>query len=380
MSIRDLAEMMTQLFPEKGLKVIPFEQTTDTNYLKSNISRNCPDISKIKTLGWEPYFSVIDGFRRTVLCYVTNEIEDMKINEVKKEFLAGKISKQEFIKNMHCIHSHLFEYAEYLKDTDISGIEIIDGKVIMTSRSGGIKMLVDKDDERVTPIETLNFGEYETEELSFIANYIRKHAGPEFTVLDIGGNIGWYSINLAKAFPKINIHTFEPIPKTFGYLKSNIELNNIKNVKINNFGLSDKEKDITFYYYKEGSGNASLTNLSGSESVEEINTRVYRVDDYVSQNKLHIDFIKCDVEGAELFVFKGASATLKKQKPVVLTEMLRKWAEKFGYHPNDIIAYFTKLGYECFTISGKSLKPFHKVDEYTLETNFVFIHPDKLKL
>lgn len=303
-----------------------------------------------------------------------------KIKELKQEYLAGNISKQEFIKNMHDIHIHLFDYAEYLKQTDIASIELSDDKVIMTSRSSGIKMLCDRDDERMTPVETLNFGEYETEEVHFISNYIKKNFHNDFTVLDIGGNIGWYSMNLAKLFPQINIHTFEPIPKTFGYLKANIEMNNIKNVTINNFGLAEKEKDITFYYYKEGSGNASLSNLSGAADVEEINTRVYRVDDYVAKNKLKVDFIKCDVEGAEIFVFKGAATTLKKQKPVVLTEMLRKWAERFGYHPNDIIHYFSKMGYDCFTISGKSLKPFQHVDEYTQETNFVFIHQEKLKL
>jgi len=304
----------------------------------------------------------------------------MKIKEIKKDFIDGKINKQEFIKKMHEIHSRLFEYADYLKDTDIASIELSDDKVIMTSRKRGIRMLCDKDDERMTPVETLNFGEYETEELNFIVNYIRQNANKEFTLLDIGGNIGWYSINLAKEFPAINIHTFEPIPKTFHYLKYNIEMNQAKNVLINNFGFAEKEKELTFYYYKEGSGNASLSNLSGLKEAEQINTRVYRVDDYVAKNKLRIDFIKCDVEGAELFVFKGASLTLKKQKPVVLTEMLRKWAERFDYHPNDIIRYFKNLGYNCFTINGKSLKPFFKMDEYTTETNFVFIHPDKLKL
>jgi len=304
----------------------------------------------------------------------------MKIKELKQDFLNGKLNKQDFIKKMHEIHSRLFEYADYLKSTDIASIEISDDKVIMTSRKASVKMLCDKDDERMTPIETLNFNEYETDELNFMVNYIRGNFNKEFTFLDVGGNVGWYSIHLAKEFPEINIHTFEPIPKTFSYLKNNIEMNQVKNVHLNNFGFAEKEKDMTFYYCKEGSGNASLSNLSGSEEAEKINTRVYRVDDYVKKNKLQVNFIKCDVEGAELFVFKGAALTLKKQKPVVLTEMLRKWAMRFGYHPNDIIQYFSKLGYNCFTINGKLLKPFSKVDEYTMETNFVFIHPDKLKL
>jgi hypothetical protein len=64
---------------------------------------------------------------------------------------------------------------------------------------------------------------------------------------------------------------------------------------------------------------------------------------FVAKNNAKVDFIKCDVEGAELFVYQGAKATLMQQKPIVFTEMLRKWAAKFDYHPNDIIALFDEL-------------------------------------
>jgi len=68
--IKELADMMTTLFPDKKLKVIPFSPEKNKNYLKSNISRNCPEISKIKMLGWKPHYSVKEGFKRTVLSYL----------------------------------------------------------------------------------------------------------------------------------------------------------------------------------------------------------------------------------------------------------------------------------------------------------------------
>lgn len=302
------------------------------------------------------------------------------MQELKRDLQLDKISKPEYIKKMHRIHERLFEYAEFIKDTDIASIQITDNGVMMTSRKSGIKMLCDEDDERQTPVEILNFGEYETEEMDFILNYIRKNNCKDFTFVDIGGNIGWYSVNIAKAFPDIRIYTFEPIPRTYSYLQENLRLNRIGNVVANNLGIADEDKELTFYYYREGSGNASLSNLSERDDTEKVKVRVTRLDDFVKKNKIPVHFIKCDVEGAELFVFRGAANTLKKYKPVVLTEMLRKWAAKFNYHPNDLILFFRKLGYECFTISGKHLKPFIKMDEYTLETNFIFIHPDTVKI
>lgn len=64
-SILDLATRLVNLFPERELKVI--KQKTETQgYIKSKVSRNSPDIGKIKSLGWEPSTSIEVGFRRTV--------------------------------------------------------------------------------------------------------------------------------------------------------------------------------------------------------------------------------------------------------------------------------------------------------------------------
>lgn len=64
-SILDLAHRLVALFPEKGLKVVQQPVPTD-GYFQSQISRGCPQISKIKALGWEPHTTIEDGFRRTV--------------------------------------------------------------------------------------------------------------------------------------------------------------------------------------------------------------------------------------------------------------------------------------------------------------------------
>lgn len=65
-SIRELAEKLVALFPEKHLKAILESATQNAGYLKSKISRNCPDISKVRALGWEPTTSIEAGFYKTV--------------------------------------------------------------------------------------------------------------------------------------------------------------------------------------------------------------------------------------------------------------------------------------------------------------------------
>ena len=60
-------------------------------------------------------------------------------------------------------------------------------------------------------------------------------------ILDMGANIGIWSILLSKKFEKSNIYAFEPIKKTYDLLQKNIDLNNVKNVKIYNYGIYSAE-------------------------------------------------------------------------------------------------------------------------------------------
>ena len=89
------------------------------------------------------------------------------------------------------------------------------------------------------------------------------------------------------------------------------------------------------------------------------------------------DLIKCDVEGGELKTFLGARNTLAEHRPVVFTEMLRKWAARFHYHPNDLIAFFATLDYVCYRIENGALTPMPHMTDDTAETNFFFIPRDQ---
>lgn len=292
------------------------------------------------------------------------------MKEIINSYKLGSIDKWQFIDAMYQVHQVLFEYAELLPETNISEISIADNKVVMTFRDSGIRFIVHEGDKRLAPFDTLNFQSYETDELQMQLNLIKNGQN----ILDIGANYGWYALHVASKHKDCKVFSFEPIPFTYNQLVNNIRLNNLNNILTFNVGFSDKPGSFSFFYDPLLSVNASLALVSQSETITEVKCNVDTLDNWIDSNPHKIDFIKCDIEGAELLAFKGGYNTIKNHRPVVFTEMLRKWTAKFDYSPNDIISLFRRLGYECFTASNQRLVPFDHVDENTKETNYFFLH------
>lgn len=292
-----------------------------------------------------------------------------------KQAFPSQVDKQSYIQRMYEEHHcKLFEYQELIKSTNIKSIEITNNEVIVTTKDRGLRLVMVKHDRRIAPIAMLNFDDYEKEETDMIHKLVKNGD----TILDIGANVGWHSLNLALAHRDCRIHAFEPIPTTYEHLVRNAQLNTVSNIITHNYGFSDNNGEFDFYFYPEGSGNASLANLSGRDSVTTISCKLSTIDSFMQEAKLQVDFIKCDVEGAELLVFKGGLETIRRDKPIVFSEILRKWSAGFDYDPNEIFTLFFDLGYRAYTINSCMLEPFYRMDDNTVHTNFLFIHDSKL--
>ncbi len=203
---------------------------------------------------------------------------------------------------------------------------------------------------------------------------------PTAIVIDIGANLGWYSMHIARHHPLCKVLAFEPVPRTFSYLNKNIDLNRITNIKTYQKGMSDKPGEMDLFFDPLLSVNASLENVSDSPNIQKVTCQIDTLDLFCNSNDIYkVDFIKCDVEGAELFSLRGAKQTLTTSQPIVFCEMLRKWSKKFNYHPNDIISYMKELDYICLVIRGKSLEIIEVVTDETTDTNFIFLHKENHK-
>lgn len=155
------------------------------------------------------------------------------------------------------------------------------------------------------------------------------------TFLDVGANIGKYSLMLCNRFK--DVHSFEPTPETNMVLYHNVLVNGIRNIQIYSKAAWNKAETLTFYLKNNPGGNsASMT----EKAVKTLNVEAVPVDSYIEWFG-KVDLIKIDVEGAEPEALEGMVQIINRDKPVLIVEILERnedqvyrFMENMGYTLN----------------------------------------------
>ena len=297
----------------------------------------------------------------------------MSLYDVRSRYKNGDITKGEYIQNMYSYHSYLKDLQKLTFENGITNLSVSVNETVATFAEDNLKFLINVPDQRNAVFEVLNFGPYEAEDSDCIFKYLK---GAK-VFFDVGANLGWYSVKAALRHQEMKIFAFEPIPYLFNMLQRNCELNGVNNIELMPFGLSDRSGEAEFYFSPSLSVAASMQNISERSDVQKVNCYLKTLDSVASELRVEVDFIKCDVEGAEKLVFDGGIETLRRSKPVIFCELLRKWSAKFDYHPNVVFQMLKNLGYQAFTYKNGHLDPIQEVRDDTVATNFLFLNASK---
>ncbi|MBE9118270.1 FkbM family methyltransferase [Lusitaniella coriacea LEGE 07157] len=184
------------------------------------------------------------------------------------------------------------------------------------------------------------------------------------TVVEVGANRGYYTLLFSHIVgAKGQVHAFEPVPPTFNRLSQVFAQNQIfKNTNLNNLAVGDTNGTITLYMPDDDDGQSSMAVHNQGSWKEQKNIVPYEceivtLDRYAESHLTQkIDFIKCDIEGAELLFLKGAAKTISKDCPIVYLEVCHDWTKDFGYSPPEIIQFLRPLGYSCFYLLDRQLR------------------------
>lgn len=162
------------------------------------------------------------------------------------------------------------------------------------------------------------------------------------TLVDVGANWGVFSYYMSRAAGVDgSVYAFEAQPELGQHLEKVKVSFRLANLQIVNEGLSSEPGILQLRRDKIGSGRASFNNESNID-LETLDIFVTTLDQFFATRKHNsIRFIKCDVEGHELDVFKGAEKTLRGDGPALLFECHHSEAEN-----GELFDYLTSLGYD----------------------------------
>src|SRR6266550_1647427 len=210
---------------------------------------------------------------------------------------------------------------------------------------------------------------------------VRRLLREDDVTFDVGANVGWYTTLFGLQAPRGHCHAFEPQPSVFDELATNCRLNGVgANVTLNNVGVVDREDSATIYHFGDLThGHSSLSPVLGRPA-EATACKITSIDEYRRAHSIErIDFVKVDVEGAELLVLKGAQSVFGlKPSPMWLLEMNYDTSRAFGYTPVNLPQFLAEQDdFRFLRIAGASgaLRSMSGIEDWAHGDNVLCIPP-----
>ena len=202
--------------------------------------------------------------------------------------------------------------------------------------------------DRIAALCLWKFSALEGFETRILQDIVKK----EMVVVDIGANIGYYTLKLAKLVgEKGKVYAFEPAPDNFSLLIKNIKVNNYENVFVVPKAVSNKTGKINLYLCVEHTGDHRIFDSHDGRKSIEIET--VALDDFFSNNE-RIDFIKMDIQGAEYLALTGMKNLIQgNRKLIIISELSPSLLLKCDYSGEEYLNKIIDYGFSIKFINEK---------------------------
>ncbi len=192
-------------------------------------------------------------------------------------------------------------------------------------------------------------GEYEAGTNKVLAKYIKKGD----TVIEAGANLGSETLLMSKLVGNGMVYGFEPNPYTFERLSINVSINNLTNVKVYDVAMGESDGNISFNIYPKDFCNPGMSSKYMETSITRKITVVQKtLDTFVKeQNITKVDFLKMDIQGAEMDLLIGAAQTIAKHKPTIFLEALTLYNDTKALYEK-----FKEYGYNVYMIGEENIE------------------------
>lgn len=212
--------------------------------------------------------------------------------------------------------------------------------------------------------------------------------------LHVGASDGRHSYVMTQVAPKAQIHAFEPSAFTFEVLKTCLAWHRIADqVRPVHAAVADMPGELLLVTPKKTSGRMgrAYAYVAAEPPVGQVRpdledtglelqpTPVITLDDYCQrQGVRRVDFIRMDIEGAELKALRGAEQIIDRDHPHVLIEIHPIMLEtRFGGSAQAVLDIFQSRGYRMFALNGDRLEERTTVDPDLPWKDYFFVHPQR---
>jgi len=175
-----------------------------------------------------------------------------------------------------------------------------------------------------------------------VQDALSRHLRPGMTFYDIGANIGFFSLLAARLVePAGRVVSFEADPEVAARLREHVARNDFTVGTVEQKAVWSESRTVLFARADAGSSpDRGLGHVVGAADGNTIPITAVSLDEY-ARASAPPDFLKCDVEGAEVEVFRGAATLLREKHPIILCEMHSEENSRV------LMEQWSALGYRC---------------------------------
>jgi FkbM family methyltransferase len=177
---------------------------------------------------------------------------------------------------------------------------------------------------------------------------LAQHVKTGDVFLDIGANIGFFTVIAAKLVGEGGrVFAFEPVPKNAASLRRNLALNDFRQVRVFEAAISDHNGKGELRLSEWIGGAALSTAAPPPDQTGTLAVDLVTIDELVARNEITApDFVKIDVEGAEMEVLQGMATTIQACKPTILFEIDDGNVEAFNQKATACETFLRAYGYQ----------------------------------
>jgi FkbM family methyltransferase len=186
---------------------------------------------------------------------------------------------------------------------------------------------------------------------------------PGATIIDVGANIGFYTVALARLVHG-PVFACEPMPANLARLERNVAASDVEGlVRVVPYALGSAAGTLHLSFERDIFGNTAESGNAGPASVSAgaIEVPVRTLDQVVAEFGIETcALVKIDVEGGELGVLQGGTGFLRLRRPYVVAELNAYWMEQSGWTADDLLALASDWDYDVAGWDGKRFVPYRR--------------------